>query len=114
MLNESFGILKTIYDKQVPIETSFTLNWVDVNDLAAGCYAAIRRGINGHRYILANERSMTLRDTIALTSQHFPDLGLKLPSKVPRAFLYAVAWSMEQASRFTGKAPQNPAKLAIT
>lgn len=104
-LNESFGILKAVYDKQVPIETSFTLNWVDVKDVAAGCYAAAQRGVNGRRYILANEKSMTLRETTALTMALFPDLGLKLPPAVPKALLYLIAFGMEQSSRLTGKAP---------
>lgn len=104
-LNESYGILKSIYDRQVPIETSFTLNWVDVKDVAAGCYAAAKRGVNGRRYILANEKSMTLRETTALTMKLFPDLGLKLPPAVPKAVLYAMAFMMEQSSRFTGQAP---------
>lgn len=105
VLNESFAILKSVYDKQVPIETSFTINWVDVQDVAAGCYAAARKGINGRRYILANEKSMTLRETTALTAELFPELGLKLPPAVPKAVLYAMAFLMELSSRFTGKAP---------
>ncbi|GAB3642595.1 NAD-dependent epimerase/dehydratase family protein [Spirosoma arcticum] len=105
VLNESFAILKSVYDKQIPIETSFTINWVDVKDVAAGCYAAAQQGINGRRYILANEKSMTLRETTALTMKLFPDLGLKLPPAVPRALLYVMAFVMELSSRFTGKAP---------
>jgi dihydroflavonol-4-reductase len=104
-LNESFGILKSIYDKQVPIETGFAINWVDVKDVAAGCYAAAQRGVNGKRYILANEKSMSLRDTTALAMELFPDLGFKLPPSVPKAVLYGMAFLMETASRFTGKAP---------
>ena len=104
-LNESFGILKSIYDKKVPIETGFALNWVDVKDVAAGCYAAAQRGVNGRRYILANEKSMSLRETTALTRDLFPELSLTLPPPVPKALLYAIAFLMEQASRFTGKAP---------
>lgn len=104
-LNESFSILKAVYDKQVPIETSFTLNWVDVKDVAAGCYAAAQRGVNGRRYILANEKSMTLRETTALTMALFPDRGLKLLPAVPKVLLYAIAFGMEQSSRLTGKAP---------
>ena len=104
-LSESFGILKAIYDKKVPVETSFTLNWVDVKDVAAGCYAAAQRGIDGRRYILANEKSMTLRETTALTMALFPDLGLRLPPPVPKALLYGIAFLMEQGSRFTGRAP---------
>ncbi|CCH54004.1 dihydroflavonol-4-reductase [Fibrisoma limi BUZ 3] len=104
-LNESYNILKAVYDRQVPIETSFTINWVDVKDVAAGCYAAAQRGISGRRYILANEKSMTLRETTALTKGLFPELGLKMPPKVPKALLYTMAFLMEQSSRFTGKAP---------
>ncbi len=104
-LSESFGILKSIYDKQVPIEAGFAINWVDVKDVAAGCYAAARRGLNGKRYIRANEKSMSLRDTTALTMELFPDLGLKMPPSVPKAVLYGMAFLMELSSRFTGKAP---------
>ncbi|MBO0931947.1 NAD-dependent epimerase/dehydratase family protein [Fibrella aquatilis] len=104
-LSESFGILKSVYDGNVPIETSFTLNWIDVKDVAAGCYAAAQRGVNGRRYILANEKSMTLRETTTLTMELFPERGLKIPPAVPKAVLYAIAFIMEQSSRFTGKPP---------
>jgi dihydroflavonol-4-reductase len=104
-LNESFGILKSIYDKKVPVETGFALNWVDVKDVAAGCYAAAQRGTSGQRYILANEKSMSLRETTALARELFPELGLQLPPPVPKALLYSIAFLMEQTSRLTGKAP---------
>jgi dihydroflavonol-4-reductase len=61
--------------------------------------------VNGKRYILANEKSMSLRDTTALAMELFPDLGFKLPPSVPKAVLYGMAFLMETASRFTGKAP---------
>ncbi|MBO9640095.1 MAG: NAD-dependent epimerase/dehydratase family protein, partial [Siphonobacter aquaeclarae] len=37
-LNVSYGVLRLILKKEIPVDTGITLNWVDVRDVAEGCY----------------------------------------------------------------------------
>jgi dihydroflavonol-4-reductase len=104
-LNVSYNILRLILQKQIPVETHITLNWIDVKDVAEGCYMAATRGRNGERYILANEKCTSLKDTTRLAQQLYPELNIPLPVALPRFLLFAIAWLMQLASRLTGKAP---------
>lgn len=104
-LNVSYGVLKLILNKQIPVDTKITLNWVDVKDVAEGCYLAALKGRSGERYILANERCMTITDTTILASSLYPHLQLKTPNSVPRPFLFAIAALMEFVAWIGKKAP---------
>lgn len=104
-LNVSNGILKLILNKQIPVDTKITLNWIDVKDVAEGCYLAAQKGRPGERYILANERCMTITDTIVLAKSAYPELKLKIPGSVPKLMLYTVAGLMELAAKINSKAP---------
>jgi dihydroflavonol-4-reductase len=104
-LNVSYNIISLILKKQIPVETNITLNWIDVNDVAEGCYLAATKGRNGERYILANEQCTSIKETTRIAQQLFPELGLKLPMAVPKPILYTVAWLMETTSAIRGKAP---------
>jgi dihydroflavonol-4-reductase len=104
-LNVSYNILKLILNKQIPVDTRITLNWIDVKDVAAGCYLAATRGIPGERYILANEQCMTITDTTRLAARLYPELKLKIPRAVPKPLLFAIAAGMEFSARLKDKAP---------
>jgi dihydroflavonol-4-reductase len=104
-LNVSYNIIRLILKKEIPVETNITLNWVDVKDVAEGCYLAATKGINGQRYILANERCTSIKDTTKIAQQMFPELKIKLPVAVPKIILYVIAWFMEAGSKISGKAP---------
>jgi dihydroflavonol-4-reductase len=104
-LNVSYNILKLILNKEIPVDTNITLNWVDVKDVAEGCYRAALKGRSGERYILGNEQCMTITDTTKLAAKLYPDLKLKIPGSVPKFFLYGVATTMELAARMKGKPP---------
>jgi dihydroflavonol-4-reductase len=104
-LNVSYGILKLILNKKIPVDTKITLNWVDVEDVAEGCYLAATKGRNGQRYILANEQCMTITDTTKLANTLYPELQLKVPNSVPKVVLFAIAGLMEFKAKLTGKAP---------
>lgn len=104
-LNVSYNIINLILKKQIPVETNITLNWIDVKDVAEGCYLAATKGINGERYILANEKCMSIKDTTKIAQELFPELKIKMPVAVPKPLLFTVAWLMETASKITGKAP---------
>lgn len=104
-LNVSYGILKLILNKEIPVDTKITLNWIDVKDVAQGCYLAAIKGRDGERYILANEQCMTITDTNLLASNLYPELKLKMPGAVPKPLLFAMAGLMELTARLSGKAP---------
>lgn len=104
-LNVSYTILQLILKKQIPVETNITLNWIDVKDVAEGCYLAATKGRNGERYILANEKCTSIKQTTQIAQELFPELGIKLPIAVPKPILFAIAGLMEIGSKITGKAP---------
>ncbi|WP_184542039.1 NAD-dependent epimerase/dehydratase family protein [Mucilaginibacter sp. FT3.2] len=104
-LNVSYNIIKLILQKEIPVETKIALNWVDVKDVAEGCYLAATKGVNGERYILANEKCTSIKDTTKIAQQLFPGLKIKLPVAVPKPILFVIAWLMELGSKINGKAP---------
>ncbi len=104
-LNVSYNIINLILKKQIPVETNITLNWIDVKDVAEGCYLAATRGRNGERYILSNEKCMSIKETTKIAQQLFPELNIKLPVAVPKPILFMVAWLMETGSKITRKEP---------
>ncbi len=104
-LNVSYGILKFILNKKIPVDTRITLNWIDVKDVAEGCYLAAEKGRSGERYILANEKCMTITDTTILANRLYPELKLEVPRSVPKGVLFAIAALMEFTARLSGKPP---------
>lgn len=104
-LNVSYNIINLILKKEIPVETNITLNWIDVKDVAEGCYLAATQGKNGERYILANEKCTSIKDTTKIAQELFPELKIRLPISVPKPILYTVAWFMEISSKISGKAP---------
>ncbi|MVT11333.1 NAD-dependent epimerase/dehydratase family protein [Chitinophaga tropicalis] len=104
-LSVSYNILDLILKNKIPVETNITLNWIDVKDVADGCYLAATKGRNGERYILANERCTSIKDTTKIAQELFPARKIKSPGAVPKPLLYAMAWLMEVISKVSGKAP---------
>ncbi|EHQ44195.1 NAD-dependent epimerase/dehydratase family protein [Myroides odoratus] len=104
-LSVSYGVLKLILNKQIPIDTKITLNWVDVKDVAEGCYLAAQKGRPGERYILANDTCMTITETTKLAQELYPKLRLKVPGSVPKFVLYIIASMMEFSAKLNGKPP---------
>ncbi|MNK03507.1 3 beta-hydroxysteroid dehydrogenase/Delta 5--_4-isomerase [compost metagenome] len=104
-LSVSYGILKLILNKQIPLDTKIALNWIDVKDVAEGCFLAAQKGRSGERYILANEKCMTITDTTKLAQKLYPELKLKIPGSAPKFILYAIAGLMEFSAKISGKPP---------
>ncbi|MCU0326547.1 MAG: NAD-dependent epimerase/dehydratase family protein [Spirosomaceae bacterium] len=104
-LSASYNIIKLVLDKAVPVETNIALNWIDVKDVAEGCYLAATRGKNGERYILANEKCLSLKETTQIAQRLFPELKINLPIALPKPLLFVIAWLMELGSKINGKAP---------
>ncbi|MFB6456292.1 NAD-dependent epimerase/dehydratase family protein [Chitinophaga sp. Hz27] len=105
-LTPSQQTLKMVLDKQIKIDAQFYFNWVDVKDVAAGCYLAAQKGRNGERYALGTTTAIGITEIAAIAQQMFPELDLQLPSKSPQWLLYVNAWLMELVSGITGKKPK--------
>jgi len=104
-LSVSMNILKLILNREVPVETNIRINWIDVKDVAKGCYLAAQYGESGSRYILANEKSMSIRETTMLARELYPNQKINLPVSIPKPVLYVVGALMELAGKIAGKAP---------
>ena len=104
-LSYSNNLVLQVLNGEIPVDTSVTLNWVDVKDVALGMYNAMTKGRDGERYILANETHTTLQESVKIAADLYPELKLKMPKKVPKWLLYGVAGLMEFSSKLTGKEP---------
>lgn len=104
-LSNSNEILKAILSNKLPIETRMTLNWIDVKDVAEGCYLAAIKGKAGERYILANEKCMSISESIAVANHIIPELNLKKPISMPKLVLYIFGGILGMLAKLTGKAP---------
>lgn len=104
-LSSSNEILKAILNNKLPIETKIMLNWIDVNDVAEGCILAATKGQSGERYILANEKCMTITESIELANELFPELKLKKPIPVPKFVLFLFGALLGLGAKISGKAP---------
>ncbi|MGO4921465.1 NAD-dependent epimerase/dehydratase family protein [Maribacter spongiicola] len=104
-LSYSNNLVLQVLNGEIPVDTSVTLNWVDVKDVAFGMLNAMTKGRDGERYILANETHTTLQESVKIAADLYPELKLKMPKKVPKWLLYGVAGLMEFSSKLTGKEP---------
>jgi dihydroflavonol-4-reductase len=87
---------------RMPAFVNTGLNFVHVDDVAAGHVAALERGRIGERYILGGENVMLrqmLGDIAGIVGHRGPLVGL------PRRSLYPVAFGAEMLARFTGREP---------
>ena len=71
-----------------------------------GCWLAATKGRAGERYILANEKCMSIRDTTKIAQELFPELRIDLPRSIPKPMLFGIAWMRGLTSRITGTAPK--------
>ncbi|TDT46154.1 dihydroflavonol-4-reductase [Maribacter spongiicola] len=104
-LSYTNALVLQILKGEIPVDTNITLNWIDVNDVATGLYSAMEKGRNLERYILANKKHTTLQESVQIAADLYPELKLRIPRKVPKWLLYAVATVMEFGSRISGKEP---------
>lgn len=87
---------------RMPAFVDTGLNFVHVNDVAAGHLAAMQRGRVGERYILGGE-NVTLRhlllDIAAIVGRR------ARPLRLPRYAVYPIAYGAELIARATGREP---------
>lgn len=90
---------------RMPAYVDTGLNWVAVEDVAAGHLLAAKRGQVGHRYILGH-RNMTLKEILdalaAITGRRAPRVRL------PHAVAYMAGLADTIVSRVRGREPQIP------
>lgn len=104
-LTPSHNMLRMVLDGKVFADSQFYINWVDVKDVAEGCYLAALHGKNGERYGLGTTKAIGLTDIIEIAQRLYPDLTLKKPFKMPKWMLYLTAATFEGMSHVTGKEP---------
>lgn len=105
-LTPTMGLLRTILDRKLSVDPGFFFNFVDVADVAEGCWLAATRGRAGERYLLANETPTAVGEIVAIAQQMFPERGIKTPSRPPRVLLRLAASLMEGAARLRGVEPE--------
>jgi dihydroflavonol-4-reductase len=87
---------------RMPAYVDTGLNLVHVDDVAAGHLAALTQGRIGERYILGGD-DMTLGQMLAEISRL---AGRRAPTtRLPRQFVYPIAYGAEAAARVTGREP---------
>jgi dihydroflavonol-4-reductase len=87
---------------RMPAFVDTGLNFVHVDDVAAGHLAALRHGRVGERYILGGE-NVALRTLLADIAEV---VGRRPPRvRLPRAAVYPVALGAELVARMTGRTP---------
>ncbi len=104
-LSYSNRLVQQILNGEMIADTNITLNWIDVKDVAKGAYAAMKKGKDGERYILANEKHTSIQESVSIAANEFPELNLKTPPKIPKVLLYIIAFFMKIGSSVTGKEP---------
>jgi dihydroflavonol-4-reductase len=88
---------------RIQLYLDFTLNLVDVRDVAVGLILAMEKGRIGHRYLLGGE-GVPLRQVLALMKAITGRRKLLIP--VPGRLAELAAWMIElQADYLTGRAP---------
>ncbi|MCK8785148.1 NAD-dependent epimerase/dehydratase family protein [Roseomonas sp. NAR14] len=86
---------------RMPAYVETGLNLVHVDDVAAGCVAALERGRIGERYILGGE-DVSLRDMLGEIARR---TGHRAPVRLPRLPLWPVAVAAEAWARLSGREP---------
>ena len=86
---------------RMPAYVDTGLNLAHVDDVAAGCVAALTRGAVGERHILGGQ-DVPLGVLLGHIARHF---GRRPPLRLPRAPLFPLALAAEFWARRTGREP---------
>lgn len=100
-------VIVDFLNRAMPAYLDTGLNWVHVQDVAAGHVLAAEKGRVGERYILGNaEGNWTMADAFQVLQEI---TGVKAPrARVPYLIALLAAHANELTSSLTGKAPKAP------
>jgi dihydroflavonol-4-reductase len=101
----TMALLTSVVAGQLPVNPGFFFNFVDVEDVAAGCHSAALNGKPGERYLLANENCTSIEELVRQAQALFPERKIAMPAKPPRVVVYAVASVLEIVGRLTRREP---------
>ena len=104
-MTPTMSLFRTILSGKLTANPGFFFNFVDVADIADGCWLAATRGRPGERYLLANEKCTGIEEIIRNAQQEFPDSEIKMPPTPPRALLRLIVSLMEWVSKIRGVEP---------
>ncbi|MHB1737843.1 MAG: NAD-dependent epimerase/dehydratase family protein [Acidithiobacillus sp.] len=104
-MTPTMSLFRTILSGKLTANPGFFFNFVDVADIADGCWLAATRGRPGERYLLANEKCTGIEEIIRNAQQEFPDSEIKMPPTPPRALLCLIVSLMEWVSKIRGVEP---------
>ncbi len=104
-LTPSHNMLRMVLNKEIFADSQFYINWVDVKDVAEGCYLAAQNGKNGERYGLGTSKAIGLTEIIHIAQELFPEQNIKTPFKMNKWMLNLSASLFEILSKFNGKEP---------
>ncbi|MHB1280765.1 MAG: Rossmann-fold NAD(P)-binding domain-containing protein [Acidithiobacillus sp.] len=104
-MTPTMSLFRTILSGKLTANPGFFFNFVDVADIAEGCWLAATRGRPGERYLLANEKCTDIEEIIRNAQQEFPDSEIKMPPTPPRALLRLIVSLMEWVSKIRGDEP---------
>ncbi len=102
-LTPTMGLLDGIIHGKFTFDPCFSLNYVDVRDVAKGMILAAENGEAGNRYILGTEASVNTSDLFKLANELYPELTI--PPCLNKEELISIAKGMEEESKITKQAP---------
>ena len=102
-LTPTMGMLKSILENQMAFDINFTLNYIDVADVAAGMIAAATKGKPGQRYILGNKSPVNTSKLFEFANSLFPEV--KIPPVIAKEQLMEFAINALENSKETGTSP---------
>lgn len=104
-LTPTLKLFDLILKKKMLINPGFYFNFIDVFDVAQGCVLASTLGRVGERYLLANEKPISLREVITLIQEQYPEKGILNPPKPPFFVVKFLVRCLELMSLILKKEP---------
>jgi dihydroflavonol-4-reductase len=105
-MTPTMALFQTILDGKLSANPGFFFNFVDIRDVAVGCWLAVAKGKAGERYLLANEKCTGIDEIVRVAQQLYPQRKIKMPPKPPKPLLYLIVSLMELGSKVLRNEPQ--------
>ncbi len=105
-LTPTMELLQIVLDGKLDVDPGFWFNFIDVRDVAEGCWLAGNHGRAGERYLLANEDCTSVQELAATARELFPDRKIPVPRVAPKMLVWVVASVAELWSSLSGTPPK--------